>query len=416
MNDYYKGDTTRKDKYNIDKFSELLKDLYTKMKDYFTDEGIYRFFHKLCYLYHNGIIERIINYNDVKKYIILPNISKGKDSFIVNKSYKVGKILDENGKFKEFRCDGKCKNCLSCIISNIFDKRQQSFYKAILKQQARSSNCNVPIYFKLYFNNLLKDKYKIKCAGTVDKFGNTINAIPDDICIMNINYKKELFFDTIDLMWALTYCILKFSNIFNENKENYDDKIILYKVFNFDNIKDTITRRDNLCDLVSSTSVFGPYFRYKEQDKYPFCCKAEVEKFLCIYNYLFSFTKKGYLFDKELEIGYIFLDQFKLMDENDLNFIKIKDETLYNKLEKAFNEIDTKVEPDKKDIYKKILIGNFFCNCKTYFEIKDIKKEFIEKNVLYKETKYDNFINDIKSIPYYLKKGDEKVIKKISID
>ena len=412
MNDYHKKDTISKSKYDIDNFSKLLKELYNKMKNYFTDEGIYRFFNKLCFLYHNGIIEKIIDYNDKKKHIILPNIIEEKGNFFTNNSYNAGEILDENGKFKEFRLDEKCNNCLFCIMSNIFKPCYRFFYKYILEQQARNSNCDVPIYFKLYFNNLLQDKYKIKSTVTVNKFGNTINAIPDDICLMNINYKKELFFDTIDLMWALTYCILKFSNIFNENKGSYDDKIILYKVLYFDDIKDTITRRDNLCDLVTSTSVFGPYYRFYKLGKYPFCYKAEVEKFLCIYNYLFSFYKKGFLLDHELEIGYIFLDEFKLMDKKDLDFIKTKDENLYSKLEEVFNEIDNKVEKDKKDFYKKILIGNAFCNCKTYFGIKDIKKDFI---ILSRNTNYDDFIKNIKTIPYYSKEGDNEVIKKISI-
>ena len=417
MNEYYKNDTTSKNKYNIDNFSKLLKELYNKMKDYFTNEGIYRFFNKLCFLYHNGIIEKIIEYNDKKKYIILPNISEDVDNFIANLSYKSGKVLDKNGNFKEFRCDGKCKNCLSCIISKILKDYYKNYYKDILAQQKRDSNLAVPIYFKLYFNNLLQEKYKIKpTTDTVDKFGNTINCIPEDICIMNINYKKDLFLDTIDLMWALTYCILKFSNIFNKNKENYDDKIILYKVLYFDDIKDTIERRNNLYDLVTSTSVFGPYFRFKKHGIYPFCYKAEVEKFLCIYNYLFSFSAIGYMYDKELEIGYIFLDKFELLKNTDLDFIKTKDKNLYNKLEGVFNEIDTNVEPDKKDFYKNVLIGNAFCNFKTYLGIKDINEEFIKKNVLKKETKYDDFIKNIKSIPYYSKEGGKRVIKKISID
>lgn len=119
--------------------------------------------------------------------------------------------------------------------------------------------------------------------------------------------------------------------------------------------------------------------------------------------------------DEELEIGYIFLDKFELLKNTDLEFIKTKDGNLYNKLEGVFNKINNNVELDKKDIYKNVLIGNFFCNCKTYFEIKDIPQEFIEKNVLYEDTKYDDFIYHIKRIPYYSQKDGKKVVKKISI-
>jgi len=240
-------------------------------------------------------------------------------------------------------------------------------YKNILKWQTRNSYSDSSCYLKLYFDNLVKDIFKTIKRDLTNNFEEQINYIKENIEFLNLKYNKIIFTETIDFMWALTYVILTYGKIDTSNEIN--EKTNLYRVFYLpgDKINDTISKRDNLNDIFSSTSIGGPYYRFDgfSEDRYPVGYKVCAENFLCIYNYIFSFDSNSYMIDSELEIGYLFLDKLNLITLDDIEFPydikKEKIQDILSNIEKNYINDDI-----KKKIYTNVFLTNVFCNTNTF--------------------------------------------------
>lgn len=356
------------------------------MSKYFKDEGIYRFINKFCYLYFNNIVNRISN--NPENRLILPTIKMYDDNkYSTETCYETGKLINKNKEFfhnlrKGFHKNDLDDDCLICYIKNLLTNSEREMYKNILNWQTKNSFSDSSCYLKLYFDNLLKDKYKTQNRNLTNNFKEEINDIKENIWFLNLKYDKVIFTETIDFMWALTYVILTYGKIDTSAKIN--EKTNLYRVFYLkkDKIMDTISKRNNLNDIFSSTSIGGPYYRFNgfSKDIHPVGYKVCAENFLCIYNYIFSFDTNSYMIDSELEIGYLFLDKLKLITLDDIEFpydIEKKEiQDILSKIEKNYNDTY------EQNLYKNIFLTNAFCNINTFNnEMNNIlKNKLFEKN------------------------------------
>lgn len=388
--------------------NNIVSNLYKKMSKYFKDEGIYRFINKFCYLYFNNIVDKISN--NPENRIILPTIDMyDENTYSTKTSYETGQLLNEkNQSFynlrKGFHKTDLDDDCLICCIKNLLTNSEKQMYKNILKWQTKNSFSDSSCYLKLYFNNLVKDEYKTKNRDLTNKFKEPINDIKENIEFLNLKYDKIIFTETIDFMWALTYVILTYGKIDTSNEIN--EKTNLYRVFYLpgNEINDTISKRDNLNDIFSSTSIGGPYYRFNgfSEDTYPVGYKVYAENFLCIYNYIFSFDMNSYMIDSELEIGYLFLDKLNLITLDDIEFPydikKEKIQDILSNIEKNYiNEIS------KQNLYKNVFLTNAFCNINTF----NNKMNNILKNELFKKNNIELNL-DIK----YFNLGKKRIYKK----
>ena len=191
----------------------IVKNLYNRMSKYFKDEGIYRFINKFCYLYFNNIVNKISN--NPENRLILPTIKMYDDNkYSTETCYETGKLLNKKGQYfhnlrKGFHKNDLDDDCVICCIKNLLTNSEREMYKNILNWQTKNSFSDSSCYLKLYFDNLLKDKYKTKNRDLTNNFKEEINDIKENIWFLNLKYDKVIFTETIDFMWALTYVILK---------------------------------------------------------------------------------------------------------------------------------------------------------------------------------------------------------------